>query len=238
MRLGLSWGLLGLAAISCASSTPAPATPAPEAPATPAAPAESAAASAGAASCANLQLDDLEDGDNRSTNVDARGGYWFTFKDSTGTTLSPDGTFKPADAGAKSTHAAHINGKLGATGVVYAGMGFNLADPAAPYDLSKVKGICFDTKGSGSARVKLPDVDTAPEGHVCKSCYNDFGADFELPADWKEQCFKFSELKQQPGWGEPHPALSAGKVFSVQWQVAKAGADYDLWVDNVRLVCD
>jgi hypothetical protein len=92
---------------------------------------------------------------------------------------------------------------------------------------------------SGSARVKLPDVDTAPEGHVCKSCYNDFGADFELPADWKEQCFKFSELKQQPGWGEPQPALSTGKVFSVQWQVANTtSGDYELWVDNVRLTCD
>jgi hypothetical protein len=236
MRLALSHGLLCLAASSCASSTPAPASP--EVPTAPALPSESAAASAGAASCANLQLDDLEDGDNRSPIVDGRGGYWFTFKDSTGTTLSPDGTFKPADAGAKSAHAAHINGKLGSNGIVYAGMGFNLADPAAPYDLSKASGICFETKGSGSARLKLPDINTVPEGHVCKSCYNDFGADFELPADWKEQCFKFSELKQQAGWGEPHPALSTGQVFSIQWQVAQAGADYDLWVDNVRLVCD
>lgn len=236
MRLALSRALLCLAATSCASSAPAPATP--EAPTAPSVPSESAAASAGAASCENLQLDDLEDGDNRSPSIDGRGGYWFTFKDSTGTTLSPDGTFKPAPAGAKSAHAAHIDGKLGATGIVYAGMGFNLADPAGPYDLSKASGICFDTKGSGSARLKLPDVNTVPEGHVCKSCYNDFGADFELPADWKEQCFKFSELKQQPGWGEPHPALSTGKVFSVQWQVSKGGADYDLWIDNVRLVCD
>jgi hypothetical protein len=225
--------------LSCASSTPAPATaPAPEAPPAAAAPAESAAASAGAASCDHPQLDDLEDGDGRSTVVDARGGYWYTFKDSTGTTLSPDGTFKPADGGAKSAHAAHISGKLGASGVVYAGMGFHLADPMAPYDVSKATGICFDAKGNGSARFKLPDIDTAPEGHVCKSCYNDFGADFELPADWKEQCFKFSELKQQPGWGEPHPALSSGQVFSVQWQVAKNGVDYDLWVDNVRLTCN
>jgi hypothetical protein len=237
MRLDLSCGLLCLAASSCASSTPAPATPAP-APSAAAVSSESVAASAGAASCANLKLDDLESGDNRSASVDGRGGYWFSFKDATGTTLSPDGTFRPADAGAKSAHAAHINGKLGATGVVYAGVGFNLAEPAAPYDLSKASGICFDTKGSGSARLKLPDINTVPEGHVCKTCYNDFGADFELPADWKEQCFKFSELKQQSGWGEPHPALSTSQVFSVQWQVSKAGANYDLWVDNVRLVCD
>jgi len=237
MRLSLSCGLLCWAAsISCASSTPAPATPAPEA--APAAPPEGAAASAGAASCANPQLDDLEDGDSRSATVDARGGHWFTFKDSTGTTLSPDGAFQPADSGSKSAHAAHISGKLGASGVVYAGVGFHLTDPTAPYDLSKASGICFDTKGSGSARVKLPDIDTAPEGKICKSCYNDFGADFALPADWKEQCFKFSELTQQPGWGEPHPALSTSKVFTVQWQVATSGADYDLWLDNIRLTCD
>jgi hypothetical protein len=240
MRLVLSCGLLCWAAsLSCASSTPAPATPAAEAAPAPAPSTESAAASAGAASCANPQLDDLEDGDNRGAMVDARGGYWYTFKDSLGTTLSPEGDFKPADGGAKSSaHAAHISGKLAASGTVYVGMGFNLADPMAPYDLSKASGICFDAKGSGPARVKLPDIDTAPEGHVCKTCYNDFGADFELPADWKEQCFKFSELKQQPGWGEPHPALSTGKVFSVQWQVAKPGVDYDLWIDNVRLTCE
>jgi hypothetical protein len=234
----LAGGLIG-----CKSGTaPEPATPAAEG-ASAAVPvtdtASAALSSAGAATCANLVLDDLEDGDNRGAPDDARGGYWYSFKDSNGTTLSPEGAFKPADGGAKSSkHAARINGKTGASGVVYAGMGFNLADPMAPYDLSKVTGICFDAKGPGAARVKLPDVNTAPEGHVCKTCYNDFGADFQLTPDWKEHCFKLSDLKQQSGWGEPHPALSRDKVFSIQWQVSATGADYDLSVDNVRLTCD
>jgi hypothetical protein len=45
-------------------------------------------------------------------------------------------------------------------------------------------------------------------------------------------------LKQQSGWGEQKPALSKEQVFSVQWQVSAVGADYDLWVDNVRLTCE
>ena len=45
-------------------------------------------------------------------------------------------------------------------------------------------------------------------------------------------------LKQQSGWGEQKPALAKDKVFSVQWQVSAVGADYDLWIDNVRLTCE
>jgi hypothetical protein len=245
MSSRLSYGLVLLAGAlsSCKSGTTAePAAPASEA--APAVPivdtAAAAPASAGAASCASPLLDALEDGDNRGAVLEQRGGYWYSFKDSNGTTLSPEGNFAPGDAGAKSSkHAAHISGKTGPSGVVYAGMGFNLADPMAPYDVSKATGICFQAKGPGSARVKLPDVNTAPEGKVCKTCYNDFGADFQLSPDWKEYCFKFADLKQQSGWGDPHPpALAKDKVFSLQWQVSANGADYDLWVDDIRLTCD
>jgi hypothetical protein len=241
-RVSFVFVLLAGGLISCKSGTaPEAATPANEAAegAVPVVDTSASPASAGSATCESPLLDDLEDGDNRSAAVEARGGYWYSFKDSNGTTLSPDGNFTPGAGGAKSSkHAAHISGKTGASGVVYAGMGFNLADPMAPYDLSKVTGICFDAKGPGNARVKLPDVNTAPEGKVCKTCYNDFGADFQLTADWKEHCFKLSDLKQQSGWGEQKPALSKDKVFSVQWQVSAVGADYDLWVDNVRLMCE
>jgi hypothetical protein len=233
--------------MGCRSGTAEPATPAAAAPeAAPAAAAPAAAApaaspaAAGAAKCADPVLDDLEDGDNRGSVAEDRGGYWYSFKDSNGSTLSPEGDFKPGDGGAaNSKHAAHMSGKMGGSGVVYAGIGFNLTNPMAPYDLSKASGFCFDAKGTpGPVRVKVPDVNTAPEGGVCKQCYNDFGVDFSVTADWKPYCFKFSDLKQQSGWGEQKPAFSKEKAFSVQWQVTTAGKDYDVWVDNIKLTCE
>jgi hypothetical protein len=236
--------VLPLGVLACSSATPAPETPAAASAPAEAAPAPAAGAAAlpapvGAATCENLVIEDLEDGDGKSAAVDGRGGYWFTYKDSAGSTVAPEGTFTPASGGAGSSKsAARMSGKTGAAGTVYVGMGFNLADPMGPYDLSKAKSFCFSAKGKGSVRVKLPDVNTIPEGGVCKSCYNDFGADFALTDDWKEHCFEFSALKQQSGWGEPKPAPALDHVYSMQWQVSAPGADYEVWVDEIKLKCN
>jgi hypothetical protein len=230
--------------LACVAKQPDPATPAEAAPADAAAAPAAAAPAAlpapvGAATCENPLIEDLEDGDVKAAALDGRGGYWFTYKDSAGSTIAPEGQFKTASGGANgSKSSAQITGKTAAGGTVYVGMGFSLADPAAPYDLSKAKGFCFSAKGKGSARVKLPDVNTIPEGGVCKSCYNDFGADFTLTDDWKEHCFEFSALKQQSGWGEPKPAPAIDRVYQIQWQVSAPGADYDLWIDDVKLKCN
>ena len=235
--------LAPLASLACSSASTPPQTPAeattPAEAAPAAAPAAAAPAPVGAATCTNAVLEDLEDGDAKSTDADGRGGYWFTYKDSAGSTVAPEGQFAPASGGANgSKSAAHMSGKTGSGGTVYVGMGFNLADPMAPYDLSKAKAVCFSAKGKGSARVKLPDLNTIPEGGVCKSCYNDFGADFALTDDWKEHCFEFSALKQQSGWGEPKPAPALDHVYQMQWQISSPGIDYDLWVDEIKLKCE
>ncbi len=227
--------LLGLSA--CAEAIPPAET------ADNAAPASSAATPAlpepvGKASCANPNLDDLEDGDGRSLATDNRGGYWYTYKDSAGTTVEPQGNFNPTDGGAnESKLAANMHGKTADAGIVYAGLGFNLTDPMAPYDLSAATGFCFMAKGKGPVRVKLPDVHTAPEGQQCQKCYNNFGADLSLTDAWTEYCFEFSNLAQQPHWGEPKPGLTSDHVFAIQWQVGTPNVDYDVWVDNVRLTC-
>lgn len=221
---------------ACAESTPPPQTAdnaTPEAAAAPSLP-----EALGKATCGAPLLDDLEDGDGRSVVTDNRGGYWYTYKDSAGSTVDPQGSFSPAAGGANgSKFSAHMHGKTGESGIVYVGLGFNLTDPMAPYDLSAAKGFCFQAKGKGPLRVKLPDVNTAPEGGQCKQCYNDFGVEFALTEDWKEYCFDFAQLKQQAGWGEPKPALSADHAFSIQWQVSANATEFDLSVDDIRLVC-
>lgn len=221
---------------ACAESTPPAQTADDAAPTAAAAP--SIPEALGKASCTSPNLDDLEDGDGRSLVADNRGGYWYTYKDSAGSTVEPQGSFSPAEGGANgSKFAANMRGKTGDSGIVYVGLGFNLTDPMAPYDLSAAKGFCFQAKGKGPMRVKLPDVNTAPEGGQCKQCYNDFGVEFSPTEEWKEYCFDFAQLKQQSGWGEPKPALATDHTFSIQWQVSANATEFDLTVDDVRLVC-
>lgn len=192
----------------------------------------------GKATCASPTLDDLEDGDGRSIVTDDRGGYWYTYKDNGGSTVEPQGSFSPTEGGANgSKFAAHMQGRTADAGIVYVGLGFNLTDPMAPYDLSTAKGFCFQGKGKGPLRVKLPDVYTAPEGEQCKQCYNDFGIELTLSEEWQEYCFDFAQLKQQSGWGEPKPALTTGRVFSIQWQISANATEFDVFIDDVRLVC-
>ncbi|MEZ4302670.1 MAG: carbohydrate binding domain-containing protein, partial [Polyangiaceae bacterium] len=117
--------------------------------------------------------------------------------------------------------------------------GVNFTDPKGPYDLSAYKGISFMAKsatGPLKVRLKVPDANTDPDAKVCSECFNDFGADLDLTADWQKFVIPFSELAQLPGWGSPRPSgLERSKVFGIQWQVNTPGAAYDVWIDDVQL---
>lgn len=186
-------------------------------------------------------IDDGEDGNNQVAPNKGRTGYWYTFADKEGSTVTPaaGGTFAMARGGANgSTQAAHMSGKVGGATVVYAGMGFNFVDPKGAYDASAYKGIAFWAKVSeGSTtkvRLKVPDGDTDPDGKVCSACFNDFGADLELTTTWTKYTVPFSTMTQLPGWGAPHPpSVVPAKLYGVQWQVNTPGASYDVWVDDV-----
>jgi hypothetical protein len=193
----------------------------------------------GKASCAQPLIDDVETEDVTIPTTDRRGGFWYTFKDGSGTTLEPDGPYTHAKTGAHgSKGSAHIAGRVAEKGTVYAGLAMHLTGTQLPYDLSPAAGICFWAKGHGVARVSISDINTAPEGGVCKVCYNSFGKTFELSADWEEYCFKFNRFTQSPGWGDRFDALAADAAFGIQWVVARPATDYDLWLDDVRLMCE
>jgi len=190
-------------------------------------------------------IDDGEDQNNQVTTKKGRGGYWYTFADKAGTTVTPTagdqgGTFAMSPGGASgSAQAARVNGKVGSGEVVFAGMGFNFVDPKSPYNATAYKGVAFWAKvGAGSGtkvRIKLPDADTDPEGKVCKDCFNDFGIDLELTTKWTRYVVPFSAATQLPGWGSPRPgAFDASKVYGIQWQVNTPGAAYDVWVDDIE----
>jgi endoglucanase len=187
-------------------------------------------------------VDDAEDNNNQVLVRGGRSGYWYTFVDKAGSSITPPAqiTFLMSPGGATgSRYAPRMMGKLATSGQpLFAGMGFSFTDPKAAYDVSPFSGVSFYAKvGPGSTttvRLKAPDVDTDPAGKVCSECFNDFGADLTLSQEWEKHVVAFAAMKQMDGWGAPHPAaIDKSKLYGLQWQVTEPGASYDVWIDRV-----
>jgi endoglucanase len=194
--------------------------------------------------CSSVSLvDDCEDNDGRIAPIGGRSGYWYTYGDRNGTTLTPamGSPFVMARGGANaSVFAARIQGRLGKGRIVFSGFGLNFVDPKGAYDASAYSALSFWAKvGAGAAthiRLKVSDGNTDPEGKVCTECFNNFGVDLELSTTWTQYTIPFATMKQLPGWGVPRPAaLDAKKVYGVLWELHDPGADFDLWIDEVAL---
>jgi len=213
-----------------------------------AAPAGNAAAASAYKDCGpDGLLDDGEDGNNQNLPVGGRGGYWYTFKDKGTTTVDPTageegGTFAMSDGGHSSQYAARFHGKIGTGAIVFSGMGMNFVDPKAAYDASKFAGISFWAKrgdnSTGKVRLKVPDKNTDPDGGVCSECFNDFGGDMNLTTEWKQYIFPFKGMKQMPGWGAPRKkAITPDNLYGIQFQVNVPSANYDIYIDDLKFVC-
>jgi endoglucanase len=237
-RIGVLLAIAAFASLACYPSAPGGAGPHP---------ASEENTDVNLASCPAGRLDDGEDGNNQILAIAGRGGYWYTYADKAGSTIVPPagdtgGTFSMSEGGAHgSALAARMQGKVGRGNIVYVGMGFSFVDPKAPYDASKFQGIAFFAKAGDKSttgvRVKVPDLNTDKDGKVCTECYNDFGADLNLTAAWKRYVVPFASMTQLAGWGAPHTAaIETHKLFGIQWQVASAGAAYDVWIDDPELV--
>ncbi|MCA9687125.1 MAG: carbohydrate binding domain-containing protein, partial [Myxococcales bacterium] len=191
----------------------------------------------------------IEDGENDDHQVivhAGRNGYIYTFSGGS-TTVEPTpgaagGVFTMSLGGANgSRHAARMHGTVGGDEGAFAGLGFNFTDPQAGFDASKYEGISFFARrgpgSGGSVRLKVPDRATAPEAGECSECFNDFGADLAIGEEWQRYVFRFEELAQLPGWGAPRPAsIDASAIFGVQFQIQGAGAQFDLWIDDLSFV--
>jgi endoglucanase len=192
-------------------------------------------------------IDDGEDGNNQNNNADNRGGYWYTFRDKKGTTIEPvagedGGTFAMSEGGHGSQFAARFHGKIGTGAPLFGGMGMNFVDPKEVYDSSKYAGISFWAKkgenSTGKVRLKVPDVNTDPQGGACTECFNDFGGDLNLTTDWKQYIFPWKSMKQMPGWGNPRkPHITPSKLYGIQFQVNVPSANYDIYIDDLKFIC-
>lgn len=188
----------------------------------------------------------ISDGENQNqvTVIKGRGGYWYTFLDKSGSSISPTpgeqgGTFAMTPGGANgSPNAARMHGQIGGGDVVYAGMGLNFVDPKGQYDASAYQGITFWAKkaaGSGNMRVKVPDVNTDPDGKVCSECFNDFGMDLVLTDQWQQYTLPFASMKQVKGWGNPIKSnIEPKTLYGIQFQVNEKNTPFDIWVDDIQ----
>ncbi len=210
------------------------------------APAEAAAPAPRAPCSAAALVDDLEDGNTKVSEAsehEGRQGVWFISIDKAGTVIDPAGGIMVAQDGADGTkHSAMVKGKLGGGKNHWAAMALSLKEPRAAFDASRYQGISFWAKkgaaGAGSVRVKFPDAGTDPLGGSCKDCYNDFGANVELTSEWKQYTLRFSDLKQESGWGDQVAKFSPDKLYGLEWGITSGGPDYELWVDQVQFLCE
>jgi endoglucanase len=192
-------------------------------------------------------IDDFEDENNQITMTDDRGGYWYTYADKEGSTVWPvegdkGGTFTPSQGGAGSKMAVNFKGKLANKSIVYAAMGLNFRDPKEPYDASRYEGITFMARRApnSSARltVKLPDMNSDPDGGRCSACFNDYGAEISVGEKWQRYVLPFRDLRQEPFWGAPRkPHVDASGLFAIHFEAKTPGSDFDFWVDDIAFVC-
>ncbi|MFO7178121.1 MAG: carbohydrate binding domain-containing protein [Pseudomonadota bacterium] len=190
-------------------------------------------------------ISDGENSPNQTNVIKGRGGYWYTFVDKAGSSVTPmpgaqGGTFSMTAGGANGTkYAARMTGQIGGGDIVYAGMGMNFVDPKGQYDASAYGGIAFWGKkgpnSTGAVRLKVPDVATDPDGGMCSECFNDFGMDLTFTDQWQYFTIPFDSMKQLPGWGNPRTAgIDKSKLYSIQFQVNEKGAPFDIWVDEIQ----
>ncbi len=189
-------------------------------------------------------VDDVEDNDNQVQKLAGRGGYWWAAKDDKGSTIEPLGAMKMSEGGANgSKYAVHVTGKNAPAGDMAWGtvLGLRLVDGQL-YDASKYAGVSFfakaGDKSTSTVRLKVADVNSHPDGKVCKDgCWNDFGKDFTFSHDWQQYRVSFAEMKQQDGWGDPRPpSITPGKLVQIAWAISTPGADFDVWLDDVRFL--
>jgi hypothetical protein len=183
-------------------------------------------------------IDDFEDGNMQVSKVADRGGSWFASKDPNGSTIDPT-PLAMSQPGAGSEKALHVFGQTSSATDAWGSLvGANFVEQGV-YDASKYSGIAFKAKvgakAAQSVRFNVGDVNTHPDGGVCKTCWNHFGKDLQLTTEWQEYKVSFAELQQQPGWGDRFAALTPSKLIAIYWAFGP-GKAFDLWVDDIHFV--
>jgi len=183
--------------------------------------------------------------DNAILLNEGRSGFWYVYNDATeGAVQDPPATMVlPTD---ETPFAGLYSMRMTGTGFTGFGAGMGLTlnatggtmGGACPFDATAYTGITFLAKGEGTVRVNFPIPGTVPpvNGGTCaEMCYDNFGTDIVLTADWVRYTLEWSELAQL-GFGAPEtfdPAL----LLQLQWQDG-SGEVVEIWVDDLAFAVD
>lgn len=202
----------------------------------------------------DLLIDDLEDGDNGVSKVGNRTGFWYTYLDTYGSTITP----KPDASGASplvpgmtnchgGTHCVMISGSTAAEDTVsvppkypYAGVGFDLSNAKKPcvYNGSAYSGIKFWARGDVPITIKLnttATADSAGGGTCAAECNGGFspaGVDVVLTPTWQQIDLNFAMAKG-PTWVLTPKTLDKAALLSLQIQVPSGQAAYSIAIDDI-----
>jgi hypothetical protein len=186
-------------------------------------------------------IDDLEDGDGRAAAMGGRNGYWWVAKADHALVTTPQGPFASSDGGvAGSKKAVRFAGKSDSRDQWGAAVGLSFLESNGFYDASKYAGVGFRIRAAQNdlgVRLKLPDVSSHPDGGLCTSeCWNSFGKYLVVGPEWQEVVVTWSELGQEPNWGNPRPpAITVAKIRNIEWAVSQ-GVEFDIVVDDIHFI--
>jgi hypothetical protein len=200
-------------------------------------------------------IDDLEDNDARIMMTNGRQGSWYAFSDGSITPSPPDDNgntngFLPGSPGANSSqHAAHVQASgfpnYAGVAVDFNNSGVRPKDTAnrKVYDVTGYDGIVFQAKGTSSGTMRVmavtKEIAGTTEGGTCDDsnagnhCWDSYGKDFALTADWSEVRVRFSDMSTDNS--SPFDPTS---VFGLAFQDNATNGSLDLWIDDLALFKD
>jgi len=184
-------------------------------------------------------IDDLEDKDNGVAKVGGRSGFWYTYVDALGSTITPkpDSTgAAPLLPGSTNCHGGMaciiVSGTTGAADTVgmkypYAGVGFDFSNAKKPcvYNGSAYSGIKFWARGDVEITIKVnisATADAAGGGTCATGCSNGHGLKVVLTPDWAQVDVPFATIMQDPTWGTQVP-FDKATLLSFQVQFPSGG---------------
>jgi hypothetical protein len=188
----------------------------------------------------DLLIDDLEDKDNGIAKLGGRSGFWYTYLDTFGSTITPkpDATgASPLLPGATNCHGGMACVIVSGTTSIedattmkypYAGVGFDFSNAKKPcvYNGGAYTGIKFWARGDVEVTLKVNvsgTADVAGGGTCTTGCSNGHGKKVVLTPDWAQIDLPFASIMQDPTWGT-QVAFDKATLLSLQVQFPSGGA--------------
>jgi hypothetical protein len=181
-------------------------------------------------------LDDFEDGNLFLPTDPALGGRigsWYPFSDQTPTATLSYGTVT-IDRGASKKGLQTKGSGFTTWG---SGVGVDLAPSKGIYDASAYDRLTFWARAANALTVTVvfPDVDTAPEGHLCTTCDHHYLSAQQVGTTWQRYTISFASLNLEDGTIPKPLAFKPEALISVQFRFTPAQT-YDVFIDDVAFL--